>query len=247
MTRISPVTGKTAPRSWRRLTAAAVLLAAAAGTPGLASPAPKQERWARMAAATVTVQAGAVRGTGVVISADGVVLTAAHVAGFPGQRCWVGLADGRECQATVTDVDRTADAAVLRIDGAVELPAAPLRRGPVPAGCPVIAIVFRGGAVVGCPGRVVVRPLGMLALPAAAVTDLSLIPGDSGGPLFDGEGRVVGLTVMSGSGEGRMYTLHCRTAASRQDRPERSGTPVPCPPVSAGTADRGRAGTAERQ
>src|SRR2546423_1277357 len=44
---------------------------------------------------TVGVQVGGSSGSGVIVSADGFVLTAGHVSGKPGQDCWLILPDGK--------------------------------------------------------------------------------------------------------------------------------------------------------
>ena len=69
----------------------------------------------RVIAATVSVQVGNAFGSGVIVSPDGLVLSAAHVAGEPGRRALVRLSDGRLASAISLGVHRPLDAGMLRI------------------------------------------------------------------------------------------------------------------------------------
>ena len=111
----------------------------------------------------------------------------------------VTLADGRRFQAGVEYADAAVDLAVLRI-GALGLPVAELNAGPLRVGQLVIAI----GNPYGLNWTVtagVVSALGRTldAGPSFRLTDLIQMdtpvnPGNSGGPLVDAGGRVVGIT-----------------------------------------------------
>jgi S1-C subfamily serine protease len=147
-------------------------------------------------------------GSGVVITPDGFTLTSAHVVGGT-DRGSASFVDGREVPFDVIGRDRLSDMAVLRLQGdgfvAAELgEASRLRVGQL-----VVAI----GNPMGFAGTVtagVVSALGR-ALPTRAgrvvenviQTDAALNPGNSGGALSDGRGRVVGInTAVAGIGLG---------------------------------------------
>ena len=137
-------------------------------------------------------------GSGVIFASDGRVLTNEHV--VRGSRLVrITLADGRRFQAGVEYADSSVDLAVLRI-GALGLPVAALNAGALRVGQLVIAIGNPYGlnwtvtaGVVSALGRT------LEAGPSFHLTDLIQMdtpvnPGNSGGPLVDAGGRVVGIT-----------------------------------------------------
>lgn len=147
-------------------------------------------------------------GSAVVMAPDGFALTSAHVVGGT-DRGSASFVDGREVPFDVIGRDELSDLAVLRLQGtgfeAAELgDASNLRVGQL-----VVAI----GNPMGFGGTVtagVVSALGR-ALPVSAgrvvenviQTDAALNPGNSGGALSDGQGRVVGInTAVAGVGLG---------------------------------------------
>jgi S1-C subfamily serine protease len=150
-------------------------------------------------------------GSGVVISSDGFALTSAHVV-LATRHGSASFVDGRELPFDVVGRDTLSDLAVLRLDGrdliAAELgDASRLRVGQL-----VVAI----GNPLGFAGSVtagVVSALGR-ALPVRSErvsrivenviqTDAALNPGNSGGALADGNGRVIGVnTAVAGVGLG---------------------------------------------
>jgi serine protease Do len=142
---------------------------------------------------TVNVQVGGAQGSGVIVSADGYVLTAAHVVGEPGRNVRFTFPDGTTARGKTLGVNREVDAGLMKINGEGTLPFAEigesteLKRGQWclclghPGG------YQRGRNPVARLGRVLSSRSGVL------VTDCALIGGDSGGPLFDLEGKVVGI------------------------------------------------------
>jgi serine protease Do len=135
------------------------------------------------------------QGSGFIISSDGLILTNAHVV-REAKEVTVKLSDRREFSAKVLGTDAATDIAVLRID-AKDLPVVRLgdsRR--IEVGDPVMAIGSPYGfeqtatsGIVSAKGR---------SLPNDAVvpfiqTDAAVNPGNSGGPLFDASGAVVGV------------------------------------------------------
>ena len=146
---------------------------------------------------TVLVYAGARgNGSGVIWSADGVIVTNAHVA--RGARLRVQLWDGRELEATVVSRDTRRDLAELRVSAA-NLPAATaadssqLRPGEL-----AIAIGNPLGFVGALTTGVVhaVGPLRRLGSDSWVQADVRLAPGNSGGPLADAHGRIIGINTM---------------------------------------------------
>jgi serine protease Do len=134
-------------------------------------------------------------GSGFIIASDGVILTNAHV--VDGAReVIVKLTDKREFKAKVVGVDRPTDVAVLRIkaDG---LPTVHLGKAkPVRVGEWVLAIGspfgFENSATAGIvSGKA--RALPEENYVPFIQTDVAVNPGNSGGPLFDQRGDVVGI------------------------------------------------------
>ena len=141
-------------------------------------------------------------GSGVVWRPDGLIITNAHVA--RSRRLYVRLWDGREFEGLVTARDDRNDLAAVAISaGALPVQvirdARTLRTGEV-----VIAV----GNPMGEPGAVSVgivhqAPQHGHSLLAA---DVKLAPGNSGGPLADAEGQIVGINTMVAYGLGCAIT-----------------------------------------
>ncbi|MEL7239104.1 MAG: trypsin-like peptidase domain-containing protein, partial [Planctomycetota bacterium] len=145
--------------------------------------------------ATVGVQVNGGQGSGVIISPDGYVLTAAHVSGRPGRGAFVILSDGRRLQAQTLGRNRSLDASVMRIidPNAGELPYAELGRSvDLDIGTWTVATGHPGGYQEGRPPVVRVGRVNANT-PELLQTDNTLVGGDSGGPLFDVNGRVIGI------------------------------------------------------
>ncbi|WP_261532913.1 trypsin-like peptidase domain-containing protein [Burkholderia multivorans] len=148
-------------------------------------------------------------GSGFIVSPDGAILTSAHVIG-DATDATVRLANGREFRATVVAVDPQSDVAVLRIDGA-RLPYVPIAEATrVRAGEPVMTIGASDGAgntvtagiVSATPRRL---PDGS-AFPFLQ-TDIAVNPDNSGGPVFDRAGNVVGIAMQVYTGADRYASL----------------------------------------
>ena len=146
---------------------------------------------------TVVIRAGSRgAGSGVIWSGDGTIITNAHVA--RGARISLQLWDGREFDATVASRDPHRDLAALRID-ATNLPSALVAdSSQVRPGELAIAIGNPMGFVGALTTGVIhaVGPLRGLGSQSWVQADVRLAPGNSGGPLADARGRVIGINTM---------------------------------------------------
>jgi serine protease Do len=146
---------------------------------------------------TVLVQAGDHGGgSGVIWTSDGTILTNAHVVRSKQMR--VHLWDGREFPARVASRDTRRDLAVLRI-GAMNLPEVKVADSSlVRPGELAIAIGNPMGFVGALTTGVIhaVGPLPGLGSRTWVQADVRLAPGNSGGPLADARGRVIGINTM---------------------------------------------------
>ncbi len=146
---------------------------------------------------TVYIRAGQTAGSGFVYNAGGLVLTAAHVVGDLGD-VTVRLSDGTPLAGKVLGRDAGRDVAVIKIEKK-GLVAAALSRGPVRVGELAVAIGSPFGDRETVTAGVVSGIGGTLPTPGGAVdvirTDAAINRGNSGGPLVDREGRVIGINV----------------------------------------------------
>lgn len=134
-------------------------------------------------------------GSGVIIRADGIIITNAHVVGTA-TRVEVGLADGRQIAGQVLGRDPSVDVAVVRVQ-LTGLPTAPLGNSDqIEVGQTAIAIGNPVGldrtVTTGIISAVNRSPRGF-ELGGLIQTDAAINPGNSGGPLLDSQGRVVGI------------------------------------------------------
>jgi serine protease Do len=159
-------------------------------------------------------------GSAVVITPDGFLLTSAHVVARSDGRGRASFVDGRELAFDVVGTDPHSDLAVLRADADDLIPAELGDAERLRVGQLVVAIGnpngFAGSVTAG-----VVSALGR-SLPTQGgrivdnviQTDAALNPGNSGGALADGRGRVVGVnTAVAGVGLGLAVPVN---AATRQ-------------------------------
>jgi serine protease Do len=135
-------------------------------------------------------------GSGVIWSADGVIVTNAHVARASQMR--VQLWDGREFAADLVSRDTRRDLAELRINAANLPAAAAADSSQVRPGELAIAIGNPLGFVGALTTGVIqaVGPLRRLGSQPWVQADVRLAPGNSGGPLADAHGRVIGINTM---------------------------------------------------
>jgi serine protease Do len=185
-------------------------------------------------------------GSAVAITADGFLLTSAHVVGRS-SRGEASFTDGRSLTFELVGADRLSDLAVLRAEARDLAPAELGDAEALRVGQLVVAI----GNPYGYAGSVtagVVSALGR-SLPVTGgrvvdnviQTDAALNPGNSGGALADGTGRVVGInTAVAGVGLGLAVPINSATrrivgALMREGRVRRAwlgiaGGPRPLPP-----------------
>ena len=135
-------------------------------------------------------------GSGVIWSADGTVVTNSHV--VRGGSSWIELWDGRRVSAELVKRSNFRDLAQMRVK-AENLVAAPLRRNAkLRPGEIVVAVGnplgFQGAASTGVLHAV--GPVPGLGKTPWIQADVMLAPGNSGGPLADAEGSVIGINTM---------------------------------------------------
>lgn len=136
-------------------------------------------------------------GSGVIVQSDGVILTNAHVVGMS-RTVRVGLADGRRVEGRVVGRDPSLDVAVVRID-VPNMPVAPIGDSDrLEVGQTAIAIGNPLGlertVTTGVISAINRSPRGM-SLDGLIQTDAAISPGNSGGPLLDSRGRVIGINT----------------------------------------------------
>ena len=146
---------------------------------------------------TVGVMIGLGAGSGVIVNEDGLVLTAAHVSGEPGKPCILILPDGTRVKGKTLGTNNKLDSGMIQITD----------KGPKDGKWPFLKVgksedLKKGQWLValGHPGgwrkdRPPVARLGQVqdSTKDYVRTNCTLVGGDSGGPLFDLDGNVVGI------------------------------------------------------
>jgi serine protease Do len=153
---------------------------------------------------TVCLQVGSASGSGVIVSEDGLILTAGHVvAGKPGRPLTVVMPDGKRYKGKVLGFDPKIDSGMAILtekpEGGGKWPYAEIAPSKdLKGGQWVIATGHPGGFKKGRPPVVRVGRIGTpdFTQPdgvSFVQTDTALVGGDSGGPLWDMKGRVIGI------------------------------------------------------
>jgi S1-C subfamily serine protease len=162
---------------------------------------------------------GAGLGSGFVVSGDGDIATNAHVVTggsaqsiHPASHVFVRFSDGDQVEAKILGFDPNSDVALLRV------PTAGLALRPLPLGRSANVVVGAPAMVIGSPfGEDQSLSVGVISgtnrtissltgftIEGAIQTDAAINHGNSGGPLLDGRGRVLGIAsqIDSSSGQG---------------------------------------------
>ena len=164
------------------------------------------------------------QGSGFIVSAEGIILTNAHVVEGADQVS-VKLTDKREFKATVLGVDKPTDIAVLKIE-ATNLPIVPLGD---PAQTEVGDWVLAIGSPFGFENSVTA---GIVSAKSRSLpdegyvpflqTDVAINPGNSGGPLLNMKGEVIGINSQifsrSGGYQGLSFAIPINVAAQVKDQ-----------------------------
>ena len=143
--------------------------------------------------AVVAIESGDGAGSGVIVSENGMILTAAHVIGKSGKRVKVRLPDGSRVNAITLGGSEISDAGMAEITDEGDWPVAPMaERGSSKIGDWCFALGHPGGfdeerGIIVRLGRIIAKENETIQ------TDSRLLGGDSGGPLFDFNGRIIGI------------------------------------------------------
>ena len=154
-------------------------------------------------------------GSGVLTSADGLILTAAHVV-QGADELLVVFPDGKQVQGKVLGANYSKDIAMVKITNPGKWPFVAMGGSKsLEAGDWVVALGHSAGFDAGRPppvrfGRVVSKGPGNFL-----TTDCTLIGGDSGGPLFDLEGKIIG--IHSSIGQSLTNNNHAGVDGFRED------------------------------
>ena len=152
----------------------------------------------KLQAATVGVRSGRAQGSGVIISSDGYVMTAGHVSGAAKRKVKLIFPNGKMVDGITLGAYNTADAGLIKITTKGDWPHVPIGAlKDVKIGDWCLAMGHPGGYKTGRPpvvrlGRVIRRSTNTIH------SDAVLVGGDSGGPLFDMHGRVIGINSRIG-------------------------------------------------
>ncbi len=159
---------------------------------------------AKVLPCTVCIRAGGSSGSGVIVSEDGYILTAGHVSGTPGRDITIVMPDGKTYPGKTLGGNGTIDSGLVKF-------AKPGKWPFVEVGCSADMKKNDWCVVTGHPGGFktgrspVVRVGRILEINTRTEgqyirTDCTIVGGDSGGPLFDMNGRVIGIHSRIGNG-----------------------------------------------
>jgi serine protease Do len=148
---------------------------------------------------TVGLIVGEAQGSGVIVSENGLVLTAAHVLTASGRKVTVVMPDGKHLEGHALGVNAGSDCGAVQITESGPFPACKLSNmRTLHVGDWCVATGHPGGYQ---EGRAPVMRLGRVVefLAGMVQTDCPLLGGDSGGPLFDLNGNVIGINSRIGA------------------------------------------------
>jgi S1-C subfamily serine protease len=155
-------------------------------------------------------QGNAAAGTGMVLTSSGEVLTNNHVISGATTIKVVVPKTGHSYRARVLGYDRTADVALLQLQGASDLKTVSISSAKLPLGATVTALGNAGGngSITSATGTVTGLGKSITAsddaggseqLTGLIETNAGVEPGDSGGPLVNSQGQVVGMDTAASS------------------------------------------------
>jgi S1-C subfamily serine protease len=182
-------------------------------------------------------ESGRAAGTGMVISNDGEVLTNAHVISGATTITVTVVTTGKTYTAKVLGSDTTRDIALLKLENASNLETVALGDSSSVQTGDAITAVGNAGGVGGepsiSPGQVTALDQSITVNDASngdqgqlselIQTDAGLQPGDSGGPMYDADGKVIGINTAADAGRVRQgsqesYAIPIDTAESIADQ-----------------------------
>ena len=201
-------------------------------------------------------QSGQALGTGFVVDNNGYILTNAHVVNENGQKASSvtvvfnkGGSETQRVKGEIVGVDAGSDVAVIKVDpNGVDLKPLPLGNSDkVQVGEPVVAIGNPLGydfsitsGIVSATGRSLQAPNGQ-TIPNGIQTDAAINQGNSGGPLIDANGQVIGINEQIASTGRRQRGSRLR----RADQSPPSARSSSCAPT-ARSSTRGWASACRR-
>jgi serine protease Do len=148
---------------------------------------------AKVMPATVCLRIGNAQGSGVIIDRDGRILTAGHVSGEAGREATVIFPDGRRAKGRTLGANNNIDSGMVILTERIDFTHVPMAKSAdVKRGQWCLSLGHPGGYKQNRPP--VVRLGRIQGSDAKAImSDCALVGGDSGGPLFDMHGRVIGI------------------------------------------------------
>ncbi|KQY63647.1 hypothetical protein ASD30_01170 [Nocardioides sp. Root140] len=195
----------------------------------------EQSKGVLLIESTLTDGSGA--GTGMVIDSDGVALTNYHVVDGATDLKATVAATGETYPVTVIGHDESADVALIRLEGASGLDTVATDDDDVATSDAVTAVgnaqgqgylTALGGTVTATGQQITAGGTGSSEqLTGLVETDAPVVGGYSGGPMYDAEGEVVGITTAAASNGTRSYAIPIDTAlavAQKIESGDESGT-----------------------
>lgn len=144
--------------------------------------------------ATVSVFTPLGIGSGFVINPEGFIVTCAHVVGR-GKRLKVKFANGQEFAAQIIKMSNRMDLALIKIETS-HLPAVIVSVEPLKPGHQVYAVGAPMGMDFSLSEGIIANPKRVIMGKVLIQTNMAINSGNSGGPLLDSAGRVVGINSM---------------------------------------------------